>query len=155
MAKALAIIGAINGIAPIAAPVVGGVALDYVGWQGIFAVLLMVDFIAGNGEDLLFQYHIDKYRTLFIAVFAFSNLAYAQSLREDDEHKYWCKHLYCRLQAEGNIASWHRMYCRRRLQLEFKEMLDNGEDIPPLYIELRRLYGIAGTTAPNKCGACT
>ena len=56
---------------------------------GIFAVLLMVDKIAGNGEDLLFQYHIDKYRTLFIAVFAFSNLAYAQSLREDDEHKYW------------------------------------------------------------------
>lgn len=73
----------------------------------------------------------------------------------NDEHKYWCKHLYCRLQAEGEIASWHRMYCRRRLQLEFKEMLDNGEDIPPLYIELRRLYGIAGTTAPNKCGACT
>lgn len=56
---------------------------------GIFVVLLMVDSIAGNGEDLLFQYHIDKYRTLFIAVFAFSNLAYAQSLREDDEHKYW------------------------------------------------------------------
>ena len=56
---------------------------------GVFAVLMVVDYIAPNAGDLVFQYHIDKYYTLFIAVFAFSNLAYAQSLREDDEHKYW------------------------------------------------------------------
>lgn len=42
LAKALAVIGAINGIAPIAAPVIGGVMLKFIGWQGIFAVLLAI-----------------------------------------------------------------------------------------------------------------
>ena len=45
LAKALAIIGAINGIAPIAAPVIGGFALDYIGWQGIFAALLLLGIV--------------------------------------------------------------------------------------------------------------
>lgn len=45
LAKALAIVGAINGIAPIAAPVVGGMMLDIVGWQGIFEVLLLIGFV--------------------------------------------------------------------------------------------------------------
>lgn len=42
LAKALAIIGAINGIAPIAAPVLGGMIVKSVGWQGIFVILLFI-----------------------------------------------------------------------------------------------------------------
>ena len=40
--KMLAVIGAINGIAPIAAPVAGGAIVDSVGWRGIFVVLLVI-----------------------------------------------------------------------------------------------------------------
>lgn len=39
LAKALAIIGAINGIAPVAAPVLGGSVLKITSWQGIFWIL--------------------------------------------------------------------------------------------------------------------
>lgn len=42
LAKALAIIGAINGVAPVAAPVIGGAVLKVTGWQGIFGVLCAV-----------------------------------------------------------------------------------------------------------------
>ena len=42
LAKALAVVGAINGVAPIAAPVVGGAVLDAVGWKGIFVILLLI-----------------------------------------------------------------------------------------------------------------
>ena len=42
LTKALAIIGAINGIAPIAAPVLGGMMLKALGWQGIFEILLVI-----------------------------------------------------------------------------------------------------------------
>lgn len=40
LAKAMAIIGAINGVAPVASPVLGGFLTDSIGWQGIFIVLL-------------------------------------------------------------------------------------------------------------------
>lgn len=40
LAKMLAIIGAINGVAPVAAPIVGGVFTELIGWQGIFCILL-------------------------------------------------------------------------------------------------------------------
>lgn len=42
LAKALAIIGAINGIAPVTAPVVGGLVAESVGWQGIFWILFAI-----------------------------------------------------------------------------------------------------------------
>ena len=40
LAKMLAVIGAINGVAPVAAPIIGGVFTDIIGWQGIFCILL-------------------------------------------------------------------------------------------------------------------
>lgn len=45
LAKMLAVIGAINGIAPVAAPIVGGVFTESIGWQGIFCILLVLGII--------------------------------------------------------------------------------------------------------------
>lgn len=42
LAKIMAIVGAINGVAPAGAPVIGGVLTDSVGWRGIFVVLLVI-----------------------------------------------------------------------------------------------------------------
>ena len=39
LAKTLAIIGAVNGIAPVTAPVIGGIVAGSVGWRGIFWIL--------------------------------------------------------------------------------------------------------------------
>ncbi len=45
LAKILAIIGAINGIAPVVSPVVGGLVSTFTGWQGIFMVLLGIGVV--------------------------------------------------------------------------------------------------------------
>lgn len=45
LAKIMAIVGAINGVAPAFAPVLGGVMADWVGWRGIFVVLLAVGVV--------------------------------------------------------------------------------------------------------------
>ena len=45
LAKAMAIIGAINGIAPVASPVLGGFLTDSIGWKGIFIILLVIGII--------------------------------------------------------------------------------------------------------------
>lgn len=45
LAKAMAIIGAINGVAPVASPVLGGFLTDSIGWKGIFMVLLVIGFL--------------------------------------------------------------------------------------------------------------
>ena len=42
LAKTLAIIGAINGIAPVTAPVIGGLFSETIGWKGIFVILLCI-----------------------------------------------------------------------------------------------------------------
>ena len=42
LAKTLAIIGAVNGIAPVTAPVIGGLVSEAIGWQGIFWVLFAI-----------------------------------------------------------------------------------------------------------------
>lgn len=42
LAKVLAIVGAINGIAPVVAPVTGGMVARSLGWQGIFWVLFII-----------------------------------------------------------------------------------------------------------------
>ncbi|MGM9998258.1 MAG: multidrug effflux MFS transporter [Candidatus Bruticola sp.] len=47
LAKALAIVGAINGIAPVAAPIIGGSCCDLIGWRGIFVILLALGLIIG------------------------------------------------------------------------------------------------------------
>jgi DHA1 family bicyclomycin/chloramphenicol resistance-like MFS transporter len=54
LAKTMAIIGAINGIAPAFAPVIGGLVSKAVGWQGIFVIL------SGLGVVLLLMSFIFK-----------------------------------------------------------------------------------------------
>lgn len=45
LAKMLAVIGAINGVAPVAAPIVGGMLTDAIGWKGIFWVLFALGLV--------------------------------------------------------------------------------------------------------------
>ncbi|MBQ1266517.1 MAG: multidrug effflux MFS transporter [Proteobacteria bacterium] len=42
LAKIMAVIGAISGIAPVLSPVIGGIVLSYTSWQGIFVILLAI-----------------------------------------------------------------------------------------------------------------
>lgn len=42
LAKLMAIVGAINGVAPALGPVIGGLMADAVGWRGIFVVLFAI-----------------------------------------------------------------------------------------------------------------
>lgn len=52
LAKLMALIGGINGIAPASAPVIGGVTADHFGWKGIFILLAVFAFVvllAGMG----------------------------------------------------------------------------------------------------------
>lgn len=57
LARLMALIGAINGIAPASAPVIGGVTADHWGWKGVFVVLatfavIILAFSPGLKESL-------------------------------------------------------------------------------------------------------
>lgn len=41
LTKAFSIVGSINGMAPVAAPIIGGLTLGFIGWKGIFAILFV------------------------------------------------------------------------------------------------------------------
>lgn len=45
LAKTLAVISAINGVAPVAAPIAGGILTETMGWKGIFCVLLLLGIV--------------------------------------------------------------------------------------------------------------
>lgn len=45
LAKLMAIIGMVNGVAPALGPVVGGLMADWMGWRGIFVILLAIGVI--------------------------------------------------------------------------------------------------------------
>ncbi len=46
LAKTMAIVGAVNGIAPASAPVIGGVTADAFGWKGVFVLIGLFTVIA-------------------------------------------------------------------------------------------------------------
>lgn len=50
LAKMLAVIGAINGIAPVAAPIAGGTLTEAIGWKGIFCTLLALGALLLGGS---------------------------------------------------------------------------------------------------------
>lgn len=80
LAKLMAIVGAINGIAPALGPVVGGFMADSVGWKGIFVVLLAIGIImtlwtthytetlppARRLQARSFSDYLKAYKTLFL-----------------------------------------------------------------------------------------
>lgn len=45
LAKLMAIVGVVNGVAPAFGPVVGGAMADWVGWRGIFVLLLVIGVV--------------------------------------------------------------------------------------------------------------
>lgn len=45
LARMLALIGAVNGVAPVVAPIVGGTCSDSIGWRGIFCILLVLGLL--------------------------------------------------------------------------------------------------------------
>ena len=49
LAKTLAIVGSINGIAPVVAPVIGGMVAGAIGWKGIFLILLAIGVMLAVG----------------------------------------------------------------------------------------------------------
>ncbi|MCM1450510.1 MAG: multidrug effflux MFS transporter [Clostridiales bacterium] len=53
LAKLMALVGAINGIAPASAPVIGGVTSDTFGWKGVFVVLFIFAVILLSFSPLL------------------------------------------------------------------------------------------------------
>ena len=53
LAKMMAVIGAINGIAPVTAPIVGGMMTDSTGWKGIFWVLMAVGVVLLIGSYIM------------------------------------------------------------------------------------------------------
>ncbi|MCQ2124108.1 MAG: multidrug effflux MFS transporter [Fibrobacter sp.] len=57
LTKFLAMVSAVNGVAPIAAPVLGGFLLNFMSWKGTFAVLLLYGFVllfmAGKFQESL------------------------------------------------------------------------------------------------------
>ena len=57
LTKFLAMVSAVNGVAPIAAPVLGGFLLNFMSWKGTFAVLLIYGFVllfmAGKFQESL------------------------------------------------------------------------------------------------------
>lgn len=54
LARILAIVSTINGIAPVVAPVVGGFVGQFTGWQGIFCILLAIGVVL-LGMSVLFR----------------------------------------------------------------------------------------------------
>ncbi|MDD3038806.1 multidrug effflux MFS transporter [Bacteroides sp.] len=69
LAKMLAVIGAINGVAPVAAPVVGGLLTGALGWKGIFVVLLIIGLILGV-SCICFKESLPKEKRSKAGVFA-------------------------------------------------------------------------------------
>lgn len=65
LANFMAILGSINGIAPVCAPVIGGIMAGFTSWQGVFALLLGIGIIlmvcsARLPETLVPQKRIQK-----------------------------------------------------------------------------------------------
>lgn len=57
----LAVIGVINGIAPVAAPVLGGMLTEAIGWRGIFCILLTLGILLLGGS-MLFRESLPTHR---------------------------------------------------------------------------------------------
>lgn len=57
LAKAFSVVGAINGMAPVVAPITGGLLLGITGWKGIFVILffwgILITIVSSNFKESL------------------------------------------------------------------------------------------------------
>jgi DHA1 family bicyclomycin/chloramphenicol resistance-like MFS transporter len=88
LAKTMAIIGAINGIAPVTAPVVGGMVSEMIGWQGIFWILLGIGLVllvlcCGFKESLLSRFRWYVLMSAFANGVLFSYISSASFVIQD------------------------------------------------------------------------
>lgn len=63
LAKLMALIGGINGIAPASAPVIGGLTADHFGWKGVFILLALFAAIILILSPLMKETLAPQYRT--------------------------------------------------------------------------------------------
>lgn len=80
LAKLMAIVGAINGIAPAFAPVLGGFMAGWVGWRGIFIVLLAIGVVM-TFWTTRYQETLPPQRRLQVRSFGDYLIAYRSLLR--------------------------------------------------------------------------
>lgn len=69
LGKMMAIIGAVNGVAPVTAPVIGGFVATTGGWQGIFVVLLCIGVVL-LGMSAMFRESLPQTARTTNSVFA-------------------------------------------------------------------------------------
>lgn len=101
--KMLAVIGAINGIAPIAAPVIGGVMLEATDWRGIFMVLLGIGLLLLVGS-ILFKESLPMEKRSDKNIFATFSL-FGTVARNKRFTRYVLQQGFAQFILFGNIAS--------------------------------------------------
>lgn len=103
LANFMAIIGAINGIAPVCAPVVGGVVMNFTTWQGVFVVLLAVGVILTVLSCLLRESLPKNKRMKSSVVYSYMNLF--RVFRNQRFVRCTFAQMFCMLMFFGYIAS--------------------------------------------------
>lgn len=101
--KMLAVIGAINGIAPIAAPVIGGVMLETTDWRGIFMVLLGIGLLLLVGS-IMFKESLPEEKRSDKSIFATFSL-FGTVARNKRFTRYVLQQGFAQFILFGNIAS--------------------------------------------------
>lgn len=74
LARFMALLGAINGIAPVFAPILGGAMMSFTTWQGVFVLLLFIGFVLmlcsmRLPETLQSARRIDRISTVYVNLF--------------------------------------------------------------------------------------
>ena len=103
LARVMAIIGAISGIAPVLSPVIGGVLLSFSPWQGIFAVLLAIGIVLLVSSFRLPESHpIEKRRDMSVLK-SFAQIV--PLMKNRDFRLYTLMRAFCMFAFFGNISA--------------------------------------------------
>ena len=84
LAKLMALIGAVNGLAPASSPVLGGVIADYGGWKAVFIVLAAFAFFKDYKRNR--QYNLAP---VMIRNRPHQQLAYTEAYHTECKTKFW------------------------------------------------------------------
>ncbi len=86
LTKFLAVVSAINGVAPVTAPVLGGILLSFVDWRGTFTVLLVYGFALLFGSARISETLPESRRSHAPLIFTFR--AYGNVLKNSSYRRY-------------------------------------------------------------------